>query len=171
MSTLPLLVSDALGRHQGYFLNLFFAISAAKTIAFIGSDVPQATFGFDAPGSATAALGQTTIDNLLGSVNEVLAATAFGSTALGTDAFGFVLACEGQIKEVKSIRVLSNIGTGGADVNASAAGQTTALPNTLPAFARVQKTSGGNIAGQVVLTGLDAATAGLVQIQLFVDIV
>lgn len=165
----PMLKNDAAARHQFRRLLFAFEVTGAKTAVAI-TPIPDVTFGFDAPGSATAALGQTTIDNLLGSTNEVLAATAFGSTALGTDAFGFVINMNGQIRSVKGASIVSNVGTAGASVTAACLGQTTALPNTLPALARVQKTSGGNLAGQFVLAGLDAATAGIVLVEIFVEL-
>lgn len=165
----PALKNDALARHQFYRLQFLFEVTGAKAARLI-TPIPEATFGFDTPGSATAALGQTTIDNLLGSTNEVLAATAFGSTALGTDAFGFVINCAGQVKSVKAATITSNVGSSGASVSASCLGQTSALPNTLPALARVQKTTNGNLAGQFVLAGLDSATAGVILVTVHVEL-
>lgn len=165
----PMLVNNAAAAHQFRKLTFVWQITGAKAAALLLPQ-PEATFGFDAPGSATAALGQTTIDNLLGSTNEVLAATAFGSTALGTDAFGFVINMNGQIKSVKAASIVSNVGASGASVTAYCLGQTTALPNTLPALARVQKTSGGNLAGQFVLANLDSATAGVVILEVLVEL-
>lgn len=165
----PMLKNDAAARHQFRRLVFAFQVTGAKTAVLI-SPIPEATFGFDTPGSVTAPLGQTTIDNLLGSVNEVIAATAFGATALGTDAFGFVINMNGQIKSVAGASIVSNVGASGALVSASCLGQTTALPNTLPALARVQKTSLGNLAGQFVLAGLDTATSGIVFLEVFVEL-
>ncbi len=166
----PILKNESAAGHQFRRLSFFWEITGAKAASVITPRF-DTTFGFDAPGSATAALGQTTIDNLLGSTNEVLAATAFGSTAMGTDAFGFVIAMNGQNKSVKQATITSNVGAGGASVTASALGQTTALPNTLPALARVQKTTGGNLAGQVVLAGLDSATAGFIRLDVYVELI
>lgn len=171
MSTIvPLLDNEALARHQTTPLRLSFTITGAKTATIQGPNPFQATFGFDTPGSATAALGQTTIDNLLVIPNEVIAATAFGSTAMGVDAFGLVVLFNNQLRAIRSMHVSSNIGSGGATVDTWCAGTTTALPNTLPALSRCYITSAGNLAAQFVLAGLDAATSGTIQIDLDVEL-
>ncbi len=163
---IPLIKEALLARHQpDNEILLTLAITAAKTVSWIGIK-PEIITGFD-----TGDFTQAAIDALLNSTNEVLAATAFGSTAMGTDAFGFVLNCLGQVRAVRSMTVATNIGVGGATVSCVCAGQTSALPNTLPALARVQTTSGGNIAAQFVITGLDAATSGLLQIRLITELV
>lgn len=166
----PILKNEAAAGHQFRRLQFLWEITGAKAASIVNPKF-DATFGFDAPGSATAALGQTTIDNLLGSTNEVVAATAFGSTAMGTDAFGFVIDMDGQIKSVKAATITSNVGASGATVTAVCEGQTSALPNTLPALARVQKTTGGNLAGQFVLANLDSATDGIVILEVIVELV
>lgn len=170
MSIVPNLQNDSLARHQTEPIRLVFSITGAKAAVILGSNPFQATWGFDVAAGVTSPLGQTTIDNLLSSTNEVIAATAFGSTAMGTDAFGLVVNCDGQLKNIRTMHVYSSCGTAGASVDAIAAGTTTALPNTLPAVARAYCTVNGNFAAQFVLTGLDAATAGVIIIDLDVDL-
>lgn len=162
----PILTNGGLDQHQpSAVIEVMIKITAAKTAEVVGP-VFGATFGFDAPAGATSALGQTTIDTLLGSTNEFVAATAFGATAMGTDAFGFVFDLEGQAKYTDEcyLEVVGNVG--GTAVALGVQGQTGALPNTLAAPARLQVSSAGNVAGQLVITGLDAATAGLLVFRL-----
>lgn len=163
---LKVLQNDQLARHQTTTIKLYLAITAVGVLAWYGNNKPEAVFGLATGGD----LSQTSIDTLLSSTNEVIAATAFGATALGADALGVVINCDGQIKNVIAARVFSNVGAGGATVSASGAGQTSALPNTLAALVRAQKTAGGNIALQTVLAGLDAAASGLIQIELDVEL-
>jgi hypothetical protein len=168
--TVKVLTSDALDRHQTTPIKVFLNITAAGVFAVAGNNKCRATFGSAAAGALTDPLGQTTIDQTLGSVNEVLAATAFGATAMGVDAIGGVIDCEGQIRDILDVKVRSNIGSGGAQVSVFGSGQTTALPNTLPALVRVQKTSLGNIAIQAVLAGLDAASSGFIELDFEVEL-
>jgi hypothetical protein len=170
MGALPQFTSDALGGSQPYELFVTLEITAAKTARLLGARLPQAAFGFDAASGVTDALGQTTIDRTLGLSGDVVAATAFGSTAMGTDALGLVLNCEGQVRTIRYGSVSANVGAGGAQVSAAAGGVTTALPNTLPALARFAVTPAGNIALQAVLAGLDTATAGVISIRILVDL-
>ena len=146
-------------------LEVMYKITGAKTGEIIGP-TGFSTIGYDTPGSATAALGQTTIDNLLSSTNEFVAATAFGATAMGTDAIGFVFNLGGQAKYTDEgyLEIIGNLG--GTSFSDCVQIQTTALANTLAAPARLQVSSAGNVAGQYVLTGLDAATAGILVFRL-----
>lgn len=168
---MSVLTNEALQRSLPFTLRFTLSISAAKTASLVGKNgIPGVTFGFDTAAAVTDALGQTTIDNLLGLTSDVVAATAFGSTAMGTDAVGFVLACSGQVKLVHGMRVTTNTGASGATLTACAGGITTALPNTLPALARCALTAGGNVAGQFVIAGIDSVTSGYVVVEIDVEL-
>lgn len=160
---------NALAGHQRAVIDLHYLITGAKTGSWM-SQLPEITSGYDAPGSATAALGQTTIDNLLGSTNEFVAGTAFGATAMGLDAFAFVLNLDGQAvySNEATLRVTCNIG--GTTTVDEVKAQITALPDTLAAPARMQVSSAGNVAVQFVKAGLDAATAGLIHFELILKL-
>lgn len=159
--------NDALGAHQKRNFELFYIITGAKTGKFLAPG-PQAIVGYDA-GDFT----QAACDALLGSSSEFVTATAFGSTAMGTDAFGWILNMgtgqssgpQGQAaySSLGMCKIIANIG--GTVSTLLVQTTTAALPNTLAAPARVQVGSSGNLAGQVVVSGLDAATAGFLKFE------
>lgn len=158
----PALTSDVLEAHQvDSCIELMYQITGAKAGKFMGF-IPHALVGYD----TGAPLDQASIDALLGSSSEFVAATAFGATAMGTDALGLVLDLQGQAAYVASgyMEVVANIG--GTCTVQVVQPQITALPNTLAAPARLQISSVGNVAAQIVVSGLDAATAGMLLIRL-----
>lgn len=105
----------------------------------------------------TAPLTQAAIDAFLGSSSEVVAATAFGATAMGTDSLGFVINLQGQAKEAVSLEAfLYDATVIGKGVVASTSALTDALSTALA------KTSLGNLYGRVVASGLDASSSLLV---------
>lgn len=160
--------SGPLQTHEYDVVELTFKITGAKAVGFYTSR-PSCTYGFDAAGSATAELGQTTINNLVGD-NIITAATSFGSTAMGTDAFGFVLSLDGQFQSLSQAAVkVSLAGTITEEVVNTLAYSTTTMPNTLPSAGahRIALTSTGDVAGLIVVTGLDAASSGFIKISLY----
>lgn len=155
-----ILANDSLARHQKASIELIYNITGAKAGKFAAL-APQALVAYD-----TAVITQPTINALLGSVNELLA-SVFTSTAMGTDALGLVLDCNGQIAAVHSVEIQSLADT----AQASQLGSVAALSNaSLAAVARVEKTSLGNLGLQLVVTGLDAAVAGQLVIKILVDL-
>lgn len=155
-----ILVNDALARHQKASIELIYNITGAKAGKFAAL-APQALVAYD-----TAVITQPAIDALLGSINELLA-SVFTSTAMGTDALGLVLDCNGQIAAVHSVEIQSLADT----AQASQLGSVAALSNaSLAAVARVEKTALGNLGLQLVVTGLDAAVAGQLVIKILVDL-
>lgn len=148
--------NDALARHQKASIDL---VVDTKGLKFVGAQA-QAIIG----ASATP-FTQTAIDALLGSTNEFLSAS-FGSTGMGLDALALVLNCDGQIKSVAAVEVLSL-----SDSTAqSQLGGAAAIANTLAAVPRVEVSSLGNVAVQCVITGLDAATTGLAVIRIHCEL-
>lgn len=109
---------------------------------------------------------QATVDAFLGITNDVVVATSFGSTAMGTDAYGFIINMQGQtlatawaemdvfmtvaVQASTTVLPSQRVGVIGAGI------VTTALPNTLTQGFAV--TPGGNIYGRLICTGLDAGT-------------
>lgn len=155
-----ILANDSLARHQKASIELIYNITGAKAGKFAAL-APQALVAYD-----TAVITQSAIDALLGSVNEILA-SVFTSTAMGTDALGLVLDCNGQIAAVHSVEIRSLADT----TQASQLGSVAALSNaSLAAVARVEKTALGNLGLQLVVTGLDAAVAGQLVIKILVDL-
>ena len=156
-----ILKSDALERHQKAHIDLMYSVTGAKAGSFIVGQ-PRALVAYD-NGSAPS---QADIDALLGSTNEFVQATVFGSTALGTDALAMILDCEGQIASVSGIELRSVLGT----TQAAQIGPKLTLANTLPDNPRVQVSALGNIGIQLVLSGLDAATSGLLLIRIHCEL-
>lgn len=151
-------------------LTFAWSITGAKTISLLSAGAPIATTfdaGLDTLAEITAALPNMTTD-------EFTAATAWGSTAMGTDAFGFVIdmsgeagAATGQARRVRYV-VCHVAGTASSvPLIAGFAGQTTALTNALTNQCTVG--SLGNIGGHFVVTGLDALTTGLILLQIYVE--
>ena len=148
--------NDALARHQKASIDL---VVDTKALKFIGAQ-PQHIIGV-----AATPFTQTAIDALLGSTNEFLSAS-FGSTGMGTDALALILNCDGQIKSVAAVEILSLSDT----TQESQLGGAAAIANTLAAVPRVECSALGNVAVQCVITGLDAATTGLAVIRIHCEL-
>jgi len=101
-------------------------------------------------------LTQAAIDAFLGSSSEVVAATAFGATAMGTDSLGFVVNLQGQARTAVSVEAFLYDAT---VIGVGAVASTSALTDALSTA--VAKTSLGNVYGRVVATGLDASSSML----------
>jgi hypothetical protein len=152
--------NDSLARHQKASIELIYNITGAKAGKFAPL-APQALVAYDA-----SVITQGAIDALLGSTNEFLA-SVFTGTAMGTDALGLVLDCNGQIAAVHSVEIQSLVDT----TQASQLGSVAALTNaSLAAIARVEKSALGNLGLQLVVTDLDTATSGQLLIKILVDL-
>ena len=125
----------------------FFLLDTAKTITYTQQQmgIPWIV-GHDA-GDFT----QAASDALIGTNDISNVTTAFGSTAMGTDALGFIINLGGQAAALEAIIVTAYLS---AVVVAYA--PPTTVGNTLANQAAV--TTAGNVYGHVVLTGLDAGT-------------
>jgi hypothetical protein len=161
MGQIWIVKEDQLAGHQKRKVELYYQITGAKTGQYL-NPFPRTVTGYDATDFT-----QAKIDTLLGSSGEFDASTGFASVAMGTDAMGIVLDCAGQVDfdADNMIEVFAQLGstfTGG-----SARGQTAVLPNTLAAPVRMQISSKGNVGIQIVLTGLDAATTGMIHVVMY----
>lgn len=139
-------------------LLLEYNITGAKAVSPIISNSASYVF-FDALSS------QSQVDDFLGTEDEFLY-TAFGSTAMGTDAFAGLVNMggpNGQAKLVTQVIVRSYTGSNGA-TQASAQSQAAAMANTLST--KVEVGDYGNIAFQSVVSGLDALTSGTVVVEI-----
>jgi hypothetical protein len=148
--------NDALARHQKASIDL---VLDTKGLKFVGAQ-PQNIIGI-----AATPFTQTAIDALLGSTNEFLSAS-FGATGMGIDALAFIINCDGQIKSVAAVELLSLSDT----TEEQQLGGSAAIANTLAAVPRVECSSLGNVAVQCVITGLDAATTGLAVIRIHCEL-
>jgi hypothetical protein len=163
-SKLYQLFEDKLASHQKVDIEVAYVITGAKTGRFI-LPAPLAIVGYD-----TGDFSQAAIDALLGTTNEFIAATAFGATAMGTDALGLVLGLAGQAAVTAECFMHMSANIGGTAVAVPVVkGQVSALPNTLATSPRMQVGANGNLAIQAVITGLDAATSGMVTFRLSIQ--
>jgi hypothetical protein len=147
------LSNDALARSQPDVLE-FWVQETAGTLSFI-----QSQSGLQScliHGLAAGDFTQAAADALLGVPNDVITATMFGSTAMGTDAYGFILACNGQVERVAYMEYQFWLAS---EVENLVLGTTTAPTNALTEVA--YKTPAGNIAGRIIPAGFDAGTGVL----------
>lgn len=139
-----------------------FNISAAKTAAQFPLQNAPIILMFDTGDSTQAA-----VDALLGDASDVVYATSFSSTSLGTDAIGFVVAHQTAAKAIGAY--ISYRGTAGDTttvfVNFQGEGAvTTTLTSALSNKFAV--TPAGHLYGKAVVTGIDACTTGTLRIAL-----
>lgn len=151
--------SEKLGKVVPRVLTLQWQITGAKTV----SPVPQNSatlYGFD-----SSSFTQPLIDAQLGTSSEFVTAQ-FDATSLGTDAFGFVLAMNGQASKVLSMDAVSYTGSNGATVVVNHVQSSSTLSST-SLTAGVAVGANGNIGARMVLTGLDALTSGYIEVKIF----
>jgi hypothetical protein len=144
-----------LAASQPHELKLIFSIASGVPTLINTKNLPPIIFG-----TAAGDFTQAAVNALLGldsasSTSEIDTTVAFGSTAMGTDAFGFVLACAGQIDTVLGMEAVLY---DAEDLKFVA--KVTSLPNTLTSGLLV--TPDGNLVGRVIPTGLDTETGQLV---------
>lgn len=145
-------------------VKLVFRITAAKTISQPSGIAAPVIAGFDA-----ADFVQASVDALSSSAaSGITVATSFGSTAMGTDMFGFVLA-HGSAKRVHYVIATVYQSAGGTPVNTykifnGAGASTTALANTLTDGCAVS--TEGMIYGRFVSANIDSVTTGGIEIEI-----
>jgi len=149
------LFNSQLAASQPHVITLAFTVTSGTVTQLLTKDLPPIIFG-TAAGSFT----QAAVNALLGvsdsaSTEEINTTVAFGSTAMGVDAFGFVLDCDGQIETVVGME--STLYPTEQD---NFVPKVSSLPDTLTEGLLV--TPDGNLAGRVIPTGLDSATGQLI---------
>lgn len=146
------LTQSQLAASQPHTLTLAFVVTSGAVTQLLTSSKLPIIFG-----TAAGDFTQAAVNALLGSsgTDEIDTSVAFGSTAMGVDAFGFVLDCDGQIKDVIGLE-----STLYAVEQDNFVPKVASLPNTLTEGLLI--TPAGNLAGRVIPTGLDAATGYLI---------
>lgn len=150
--------NDQLLKVNPRILRLEYNITGAKASSPIYSNSASYTF-YDALSS------QAQVDDFLGTEDEFLY-TAFGSTAMGTDAFAGLVnmgGASGQAAVVTQMIAKSFTGSNGA-TQVIVQTQAAAMANTL--LSKVAVGAYGNIAFQTVIAGLDALTSGTIEIEI-----
>lgn len=161
--------SDKLARSQAQVLRFRYRITGAKTVAAEPTVSLPILTGWDSTDLTTALVTAFFTGNRPGATTTIDGATSFGSTAMGTDAFGFVIDTEGSVAQVVSARVSCVQTAGGTPANTELLVLGTqgaaALPNTLTSAIGVS--AEGDIYGHFVMGNVDAATAGFIDIEIF----
>lgn len=157
--------SARLASAQPLEIKLFFTVTSGA-VSFLGTkNLPPVIFGVAAGDFTQAAVNALLEKDSSGaslsasSTSEIDTTVAFGSTAMGVDAFGFVVYTAGQVDYVIGATAILHQ----ASEDVKFVSRVTSLPNTLTAGLLV--TPAGNLAGRVILTGLDSAT-GVIEITL-----
>lgn len=154
----PVLNNDPLARSQNKIsLKIAFTLATAgsgqNVPTLVGSDSPQYIV---IPGGSTLPT-QATVDALLGVPNDVIVATAFGSTAMvANNTYGLILNCGGQLAEIDECT--ANLNIGGTVSGSVGVGTTTALTNASFTLLQVYLTPAGNLAARIAATGLSLNT-------------
>lgn len=156
-ATSHIYTQEKLTNTQPYILTFEWDITSAKTISSFVPGIPVLT-AFDALAS------QSVIDDFLGTTNEFLAAQ-FDATAMGTDAFGGIVALRGEAERIFSVRYIRAAGgvTATVATNLLINGATGLSSSTLENGAALG--ANGNLAFRFVDTGLDALTDGTIRIE------
>ena len=154
---------EKLGSTQPYILTFTWEITGAKAVSETPQGIPV-LYSFDA-------LTQAQIDAFLTSPTVTSSSefteAMFDATSMGTDAFGGIINMREQADDVLWIRSECNLDptADGAlfnsDVKVSALSAST-LANNI----EVAVSSAGNIGFKQTVTGLDAATNGIIIIQI-----
>ena len=151
--------SDKAQRGQVQVLDLYYKITAAKTVQDLNKNV--ALTAFDAIAS------QSVINDFLGTTDEFLVA-AFDATAMGADAFAAIIDMDRQVGELLCAKAMCHSGTDGAVlVEQGVASVASLTASTLSTQAAVG--SQGNLAIRVAFGNtpdFDALTSGLIHLQL-----
>ena len=149
--------NDQLGKVVPNRLRLQWTITAAKTVSAAVAN-SASLVAFDAVAS------QAVIDALLGTTSE-FALAAFDATAMGTDAFAAIVNMGGQAKKLLGCRASFYTGSNGlTSVKSGVASVTTLTASSLTAQCALG--ASGNLAARVILTGVDALTSGIIELEL-----
>lgn len=159
MQDSPLVLNnDKLARNQPHKVEYTLIVTGAKASRQpVLLQNPVILTGYDAATTLT----QAGVDAFLGIASTIPCATCFDATSLGTDAIGFVLNMAAQVDKVIALEVSGQLG-GTALVPVFLEASQVALTSSLSSAVAA---ADGNIYGRLVLTGLDAATAGHISIK------
>lgn len=164
-----LFINDALSKSQAdeiirVTLELSTAGANVNTARWRPLSRPPQYLAEGGTGGALTTITQAAVNDLLrdvngnATVNDVIVATAFGSTAMvDNDTYAWVLNCEGQISSIHGIfHAEANIGT---PTPLTGIVTSTALTNATFTGAQVYLTPAGNLAGRVTFTNISAHTS------------
>ena len=151
--------ASGIANHQPEQIDVVFKITGAKTAVPVIQGI-EAIWGADA-GSFT----QSAADALLGTGDIAAVTTSFGSTRMGTDAFGLILGLEGNVRQLISVEATVQLATGASAVY-SCGPSAAALTDALADKCEFKLTALGNIYGSITAANLDAATSGFIHLRI-----
>ncbi len=148
-----------------YDLTLCYQVSGTQAAVAVPMN-HASIFSFSAYlGQGTALLGQSYINNFLGTTDEFDIAD-FGTTAMGTDTFAIIVNMQGQAKSVEGFNVTAmNSGVTGSAGIAATYLRSMGTPSTTDLMANTLQNiivvgDYGNIAIKSLVTGIDATNVG-----------
>lgn len=145
---------DKLGKTNPHCVEFMWQITGAQAITQLPQGTPVLT-------TFSAIASQSTIDDFLGTTNEFLIA-AFDATAMGVDSFACIVNMNKQIEELYRAEAYFDDGTLVQRVVPAVASLTASSLSTQAAAG-----SFGNLAIRAVLTGIDAATTGILGVKFY----
>lgn len=143
---------EKVGKTNPHVLQCCFQITGAKTVSQIPMGQPVLT-SFDAISA------QSTIDDFLGTSSE-FNYLAFDATSMGTDAFACIVDLNRQAASLVYAEAVLDDGT-----NVRRAVPAVATLTNTSLTSQAAAGSSGNLAARMILTGLDAATSGIVVVR------
>ena len=158
----PMLKEAGNAGNQFTVLNYHFTVNSnAAVLLPSGDNGSRIIFGY----SAAAPLTTAAIDAYTGLTGDIVGDTAFGSTAMGTDAFGFVVDLQGQAAKAVALQAILFDST---FVGVGVAGTATALTDALTTAFCCSPL--GNVYGRAILAGFDAASTKHMWLRLVVKL-
>ena len=148
--------SDKVQRGEPLITKFSFKITAAKTV-FDQTKNAVMTF-WDALAS------QAVVDTFLGTTSEFVY-TLFGSTAMGTDAFGGIIDFGGEVKELVKVNVKLRSGTNFGTLVENESYPVSAILDALEMQCALG--ANGNVGFHSVLTGVDILTSGSIEVTVY----
>lgn len=139
-----------------------FNITGAKAVKSLTGNAVVYT-------AADAIAAQSTIDTFLGTPTGTTSEfnyLAFDATSMGTAALAFICNMNGQVGKLVCVRASVNSGTAGVTQAVKCLVPASALTNT-SLSTQFALGANGNVAGRIVVTGLDGFTSGTVALTLF----
>jgi len=168
--TVPVLAEPNLGRSQrSVRLQLHWSAASGASVPTLTWINPSSSprHLVEAQGSAAlSTLTQAKIDDLLGSTNEIIASTAFGTTAMASNnTIGWVVDCGGQVDSVELCVARACVAASAAAATKLGKGTKTALTDVLAPGVDCYVTASGNLAGRINITAIASGTCtGFVQV-------
>ena len=158
---------------QPDIVDLYFAIGATvaqNSTTHLATSIVSLNPKNDVAVMVNTGITQTQIDTFLSTSGITSAsdvpATAFGSSRLGTDMAGFIINMEGSIKQLYMTKVEYCLTAKGTLAQLVSVPTGVALTDADAGSATFEVSAAGNVYGSITVANMDAASAGIIHIQL-----